>query len=372
MRDVKLHPLIAIKEEQERPTRAFLNSFNYFRGVGIILIVAGHCFGIARWDPNSFGEDVFFSMIKGGTALFVFISGFLFHHVFYSKFNYKKFLTSKFKNVFIPYLFMSFVPIIFTVIGKGTGTESDSYFFTQDKGIWAEYIRPALLYLWTGDAVLAYWYIPFAMVMFALSPIFMAYINSSLTVRNVILFTTLLIPVIIHRPIDDLSVVQSVFYFSPIYLLGIQSSMHREFIYEKFKGREIYIGFSIIALAAIQATFSGTVGNNFRKAPFDITEPDIMVVQKCLICIFFMVFLHRFESANLSILDKIASASFAIFFLHPVVISLFALGPKYWTGPLAGFPSWLVFTTGVVFFCYCIAVFIKKTIPNLSRRLIGW
>ncbi len=358
--------------KNDRPARKeFLNSFNYFRGIAILLIVAGHCFGPANWDPNTLPETTFVNLIKGGTSLFVFISGFLFHHIFYGRFKFKKFLSSKVKNVLTPYLFMSFVPIILAVYFKGRGSQDDFYFFDQSQGIWAEYIKPTLLYIWTGNASPVYWYIPFVMVLFCLSPLFIAYIRLNIKFRMAILALLLVIPVVIHRPEGNLSLFQSIFYFAPVYLLGIACSISKETIYEKLKGKDLYLLIPIVSLAVWQAVSSETVGN-FRKAAFDITEPDLMVIQKCLLCLFFMVFLHRFESANLPALDKIASASFAIYFLHPVIIELFKIPLEALNNPLQGALAWIIWTPMVTVGCYCTAATVKWAVPNLSRRLIGW
>jgi len=67
-----------------------LRSFEYFRAVAIVLIVIGHTYDISGWQIDSFGDRVLANLISGGTSLFVFISGFLFHHVFYPKFVYRK------------------------------------------------------------------------------------------------------------------------------------------------------------------------------------------------------------------------------------------------------------------------------------------
>jgi len=51
-----------------------LVSFDYFRGVAILFIVAGHSYG--PWGINTLPEKILSNLITGGTALFVFISGF--------------------------------------------------------------------------------------------------------------------------------------------------------------------------------------------------------------------------------------------------------------------------------------------------------
>ncbi|MGS0727939.1 acyltransferase family protein, partial [Shewanella sp. 0m-11] len=63
--------------------KAFLNSINHFRGIAIIFIVMAHCYRPAGWQIETFADKAWFNLMMNGTVFFVFISGFLFHHVFY-------------------------------------------------------------------------------------------------------------------------------------------------------------------------------------------------------------------------------------------------------------------------------------------------
>ena len=91
-----------------------LVAFDYFRGVAILFIVAGHSYG--PWVIDSFGERVLANIISGGSTLFVFISGFFFHFVFYEKFNFREFLKKKAKYVFLPYLTLSVIGIVYYML----------------------------------------------------------------------------------------------------------------------------------------------------------------------------------------------------------------------------------------------------------------
>jgi len=85
----------------------FLNSINHFRAIAILAIVAGHCFYLVDASFNTFPERVFCNLLTGGTVLFVFISGFLFHHIFYKRYQFKKFMAGKFKKVLLPYTLLA-------------------------------------------------------------------------------------------------------------------------------------------------------------------------------------------------------------------------------------------------------------------------
>ena len=75
--------------------KKFINSINYFRGLAIVLIVAGHCYDLAYYEPVNNFDSLLFALIKNATVYFVFISGFLYYHIFYHKFDYKKFMLKK-------------------------------------------------------------------------------------------------------------------------------------------------------------------------------------------------------------------------------------------------------------------------------------
>ena len=98
--------------------KKFLNSINYFRGIAIIIIVMAHSYGIAHWNiyrnPSTF-DQFFYSLNLNGSVFFIFISGFLYNHIFYPRFNYKKFMLKKAKFVLVPYLVCSVIPIWYAV-----------------------------------------------------------------------------------------------------------------------------------------------------------------------------------------------------------------------------------------------------------------
>jgi len=153
-----------------------LVSFDYFSWVAILFLVAGHSYG--PWAIDSFSERVLANIISFGTSLFVFISGFFFHHVFYDKFHFRSFIEKKAKYVFIPYLLLSLMGIIYYVFSSSQLPHSN-IFGIKDLHSWTEYIHMIGIYLWTGRIATAYWYIPFILIIFALSPFFIRYIMLS-------------------------------------------------------------------------------------------------------------------------------------------------------------------------------------------------
>lgn len=92
-----------------KPKKEMLNYINVFRGLAILLIIAGHTMQIGL--KGSVINNISFEFWAGGTALFIFISGFLFQHLSY-KFEYKDYLKKKWQNVIIPYIVTAIPGII--------------------------------------------------------------------------------------------------------------------------------------------------------------------------------------------------------------------------------------------------------------------
>ncbi|CAN4273224.1 Acyltransferase 3 [Methylophilaceae bacterium] len=351
----------------------FLNSFNYFRAIAILLIVAVHSYeiaGINIYNLNFF-EKLAVNLISGGTTLFVFISGFLFHHIFLSKFSYLKFIKSKFQNVFVPYFFLTLPYIFVNLLGYG----NSKFFDPTHVGILDKYIYPILKYYLSG-ATMAYWYIPFIMVMFLLSPLHVAFARTKTKIQIIVLIILLFISSIVQRPIETIYVLHNVIYFFPVYLIGIFCSINREKIYQLFANKEFVILIVVCFLATLNA-WNGNIGNT-PKDFFVYSGFDIVLFQKLLLSLFFMVFLHRFEKVQVRFLEYIAAVSFSIFFLHGYLISIFKRYYLYINQDsfnLFNLPAWLNLIFVVFFIASIITVFaisLKKLIPKYSKYLIGY
>lgn len=343
-----------------------LRSVEYFRAIAIVVIVAGHCFGISGWQIDSFADRMLANIISGGTSLFVFISGFLFHHVFYPTFDYMIFMKKKVQNVLLPYLFLSIFAIAQALTIRGPFPET--YFGPQQSMI-DQVVRPVLLYLLTGG-VLVYWYIPFIMCIFLLSPLFIRFIHCSAPTRIAITCLFLLVSLFIQRPVNNFLVPQSVVFFTPIYLFGILCSMHREWIYQHLRNRCVILLAGALLLAAVQALLFASCGN-LQKPPFQLQGIDINLIQKLLLCLFFMVFLHKHEALNSKLLRSLASSSFAIYFLHGWFIYLVSLFQWSYSA-INGIHLLPLLSAAVIGASYFLSSQIKAMFPRHSRMLIGW
>jgi len=351
----------------------YINSINYFRGIAIIFIVFGHCFGVADFIYTSIAGKTILNLTRGGTSFFVFISGFLFHHIFYEKFKFKPFLTKKIKFVLLPYLILATIPIAYLLLRIGIS------FMYSSSSVILQYETllsfPILKHYFTGvdTGFKGYWYIPFIMVVFAISPIYIRFIKLSLKTQILVALFLLICAVLIHRGTytSPLSVFQNVFFYTPVYLFGILASEKKDIIFTRFTGKEFYILLVLISISSIQA-YLGILGN-YTKDPFTFGGIDLMLIQKLLFCFFFMIFLNRFENHKFRILEIIAANSFGIYFLHGIIIWVIEMVKSklnfYFTSN-----SFLIYcmVSFLVFFLSLVATLsIKRILPKYSRYLVG-
>jgi surface polysaccharide O-acyltransferase-like enzyme len=348
-----------------------LIAFDYFRGIAIIFIVAGHSYG--AWQINSFAERVLANLIGGGTTLFVFISGFFFHYIFYQNFHYKTFMAKKLKNVFLPYLLFSLSGIAYYSFS------SEPFPYAWMLGIEnvessVDTIRMIAIYLWTGRLAHAYWYIPFILIVFAMSPLFIQYIKLSRASRIGVFLLFLITAMFIQRPVENISPIHSVLYFTPIYMLGIICSIDRDSVIEFIQGRSVALGLIVLLLATLQAVFFEGYGNTHKASIFSYGGVDIILIQKIALCFFLLSILQRFEQHHIPALKLLASSSFAIFFIHPWLLKIFSdNGLLTFIGKYL--PDIVVFFITVplaVISSVLIAYLVKLLLKDKSRYVTGW
>jgi hypothetical protein len=349
----------------------FLNSFNHFRALAILSIVMGHTYLYVGMKFDTYPEYVVMNLILGGTSLFVFISGFLFHHVFYKKYQFNTFVLGKFKNVAVPYILLGVMPIFLQILYKSDAF--DGYFAPTSDGLWGAYIIPYIKYYWTGRFLIGYWYIPFILVTFLLSPLHVKFIRMPPKLQVALIGILSVVSVLMHRPEDNLFVFQSVLYFTPIYLLGIFCSVYKEQVLAFFQNKVLLL-FSIVLFFALVEAYQGEVGS-YHKAPLPNGYIDYMFIQKMCMCFLLMTIFARLESWKNKLVEYSASTSFTIFFLHPLVMTCCNVLTSKYLGFSLYLDSWLVYilyTVFILLMCIAIAKTVKYLIPNQSRYLIGY
>lgn len=344
-----------------------LSSFVYFRTFAIIIIVAGHCYGLAlfaRDDPASIFAG---NLITGGTTFFVFISGYLFHHVFYPRFNYRSFLEGKARNLLVPYILLSTVALF---VKLGSYPDQQIVRHSLELGL-LDWVRIWLSILARGSAAVGYWYIPFIVLTFLISPLHVAFVQLSAKSQFGILALSLLVAVIVQKPIDGTFPLQSVLTFSPAYLLGIFLSVHRDRALAILRRLDVFVFVAGFGMAALQTAIGHS--GNYHSTFFTYNGIDLMLLQKLLLSLAFFSFFERLASRGAvpRLVNLIAQASFAVYFLHPAAI---AAAKRSGLFPPTGLPALdlVLATLLVVAACVGAALIIKAIAGKRSRYLIGY
>jgi probable poly-beta-1,6-N-acetyl-D-glucosamine export protein len=302
----------------DRPEK--IEYLDHFRAVAIILIISGHTYPIAFVeDPRLAVQplNVVLALITGGTAYFVFISGFLYRHVFYGRVNYQKFMTNKFRNVVLPYLLLG------TPLALAAAHLSPWEVVVQRFG---EPLPPSLFsdvvfFLTTGRMITAYWYIPFIVIVFALSPLFDVLIRARLGLQVAVLVLLIVLASLVHRSIFNADPIQNLFYFLHYYVAGMICAQQRV-AFTTFIARPAVValaGLALVGVAVVQAYVLQDPGN-VAHTPF-VARIDLMIVQKYVGIVVFCGLLHLVGRHARSTLTFVASISFGLFFLHPIVIT---------------------------------------------------
>lgn len=339
--------------------------FDYFRAFAILFIILGHCYN--AWQVDQLWESTVVNIISGNTALFVFISGFFFHHVYFPKYNYWSFIKNKTNVVFIPYLILSLLFMAW-------------YYFIHGEIVMSkvlhEYVSPELnstgliiANLLTGRTLWAYWYIPFAMLLFLLSPVFIRFTALKRPAKILITTSLFILSMTVQRPSWEINPFHSLIYYTPYYLLGIIYSIERIRINQWIEGKVILLLF-ITALVAIGMHLLGQTNNIGKASILMWNGMDYMIIQKLSLIVFMLAFTFALQQYDIPFLKVTADMSFALYFLHQWALSFMrSLGLLDFEHDFAG--VLLIFSLALAF-SYLLAYLIKIILKKKSRYVIGW
>ena len=355
----------------------YLNNINYFRGIAIIFIVFGHSFTLGIWqfyDNTSFLAKLINFIAPGGTTFFVFISGYLLHHIYYKKLQLRNFLLKKLKYVVVPFLLFSSLDIIYYL----TRLSMEYFVSTSRYEIFLEKIKSfdliKIYLLGYSEIPIGLWYVPFIMVVFSLSKLYLKFAGINYKTQMWLISVLIILSSIIHRAPNThiMSIFQNVLYFSPVYLLGIFISANQKIVYSKMIGREFYL----LAIALVLTIFQIQIGKleDIRGLnTISIKNIDFMIFQKSLLAIFFLFYLMRFVNKKMRLIDLLASNSFGIFFIHGIYIWFFNAIIIKLHKPLTSNSIFvfIIYATFVLILSLLTTILIKIFFPKKSKYIIG-
>ena len=298
---------------ETKPKKSFLNYINVFRGLAILLIVMGHVMQFG--NPKSLLHIVNCEIICGGTALFIFISGFLFQHLS-SKFEYKNYLSKKWTNVILPY-FITAIPGLFFCF------YCPELYKNSFEGMNAFLQVPTLLSIGRVHNVPT-WFIPMIVLFFLCSWVLLKLEKKNILYKLLPLF--FIITIFLTRSDIEyenligldyfdkyILYVKYIFvgfiHFFSLYVFGMFCSSKKEII-DKFYDKRylLWLLMIITSLADIYTSYKGIYSN--------------FTISKTFLIMLLLGYLKHYDEFILShnktnkTLDFIAKYSFGLFFIH--------------------------------------------------------
>lgn len=363
---------------QPKP-REHIAYIEYFRAVAILLIIAGHTYAVS-WthfvdeDPQTRVTwlNVIPALITGGTAYFVFISGFLYRQVFYGRVAYGAFMRKKALYVGLPYLVLA-TPLALAEIWLGPFSVTA---VKEGVAYPHSYFVDFIVLFSTGRMVTAYWYIPFIFLVFLASPLFDRFIELSKGWRAAVLAGSIAIAFWVVRPIDNLNPIQCFLYFANFYMFGILFCEYRKPIIDFIRRPIVIAGLAvaILAIASVQAMIMHFPGN-LERYPSDglgFVGFDAMLVQKYIGILLFCGLLTHVGGWLKGPLSFIADISFGLFFVHGIVIAVLMRLPAP-LSPHVGEPitDLAIYSVLVISLSVVVVVIAKYITGKYSRYIIG-
>jgi len=336
----------------------FITSFHHFRGFAILIIIAAHVHVGSIESDN----PIFTNLVSGSTALFVFISGYLFQYLQKNKFNYPLYLNRKFKYVILPYLICS-IPAIIDIAISG-----NFHPLFGDVGV----LEGSMLNILTGRHVTAYWYIPFAFLLFISAPIIVIFSQLNSKKQLLILSALSVLAIFAHRPIGGLNPFHSFIYYIPFYLFGIYSVVNKALIKKIGRFNLLFLLIALL-LAYFQSSIMGIVGSS-HKDLFTFSGVDVMYIQKMSLLLFIITSLPHLEHINAKPLSFFANISFSLYFIHGyvlVLLSKISINSILLNHGLSDVTATLIKYTLVVIISSMLSVIIIKVLGDKSRYVIG-
>ena len=362
-----------------KPARERIAYIEYFRAVAILLIVCGHSYAVS-WthfvdeDPQARVTwlNVIPALITGGTAYFVFISGYLYRQVFYGRTSYGAFMQKKALYVGLPYLILA-TPLAIAEMSLGhfsVTAVKDGVAYS------ASYFVDFIVLFSTGRMVTAYWYIPFIFLVFLATPLFDRFIELSRGRRAAVLALSVGVALWVVRPSDNLNPVQCFFYFANFYLFGILFCEYRKPAMAVLTRPAVIaaLGVLLLAIGLSQALVLQDPGN-LERFPGQGWGPvgfDVMLFQKYVgIALLCGVLAHTAGWLQRP-LSFVADHSFGLFFTHGIVLAVLMRLPEP-LSPHIGVPmaDLALYSAVVIAVSLAIVVLVKQATGRYSRYIIG-
>ena len=290
-----------------------LNYINVFRGLAILLIIMGHTMQFG--EAKSLAHIVNCEIICGGTALFIFISGFLFQHLS-AKYEFKNYMSKKWTNVIMPYLIVSIPGIILCLLCPVSYKNSFA-------GLDALIQIPLHITIGRVHNVPT-WFIPMIIIFFLFSWLFLKLEKKGILYKllPVLFLITILVPRGVAEyestiGLDYLTkywvyvryILLNFVHFLALYVFGMYCSANKNII-DKFYDKRFLLWILMIGLSVLDI---------YAQYKYQYSN---FTISKIFLTMLVLAYLKHYDDFILShkktnaTLDFIAKYSFGLFFVH--------------------------------------------------------
>lgn len=340
----------------ETSSATFLRSIHVFRAVAIVLIVGAHVLPVVEW-PDTLTRRLVAGFTNESSTYFMFISGFLFHHLS-GRFAYRAYFGTKFRNVVLPYILLSLPAIVMFV------------FVSQRPGLWPGFYdmpkwEQVLAFIVTGKHLAPMWFIPM-MVLFYLSAPLFVWIDR----RQPVLYLAI-IPLLVYATTTGrgghYGPLNMYVYFLPVYLLGMWVSRNFTLVMAWSRKWIWPLGIAVLAFY-VMYVLKVQAGFTLQTVLKPLSIPLALVA--------FDYWVERVPAR----IDYLADISFGIYFVHAyfiaaskLVISTLADVPTSATEVLlpGGLPMFLLVMCVVMLFSAVSIRIVQGVFGRRSRMLVG-
>jgi peptidoglycan/LPS O-acetylase OafA/YrhL len=333
----------------------YLKYINLFRAIATLFVVFNHCIHGLQWGSGYDNLEMSRLMkivFSNGAFFFVFIAGFIFQHLLY-KFDYGKYLKTRFLLVILPYLIIS-IPAVFAwtfLFEKSAfGVPRDLY----QQPWW--YISG--YYFATGQHMAPLWFIPMITMFYVLSPLF------KLLDRFPVVYLSIpLLMWISYVYPRTWSPAWQFVHFFPVYIIGMWASHYKDQVL-RWAYRLRYLLF---------AAFLGFVAYELLMTRY--VQSYFNYMNKLCLSFLIIALLSHYSENPYKWLTWFAVINFSVFFLHTYANAglkiIFTGGPAQ-SLPVVGNPAYqVVYFSVVVGISIAATLLVKKITGKYSKNLIG-
>lgn len=311
---------------------AFDYPTHHFRALAILAVMACHFCAMTNHDEVN---RVFFT---AATHFFLFISGYLCQFLHTKKPQAPlEYYRKKVVNVLSPY-------VLFTLALTYTTTSASTSIVHN---------------LFYGSAQAPYWYIPFVMTLFLISPLLCRLARLPMLALLGVTFVASIIFPERQFPLTWAwpAVAHLYVYFVPYYLLGFVYAREKAFI------DSVIAKFRFVIIACALALYLLII-----RYPFSTHLDFAISLQRLMMIGVALYVLNKFKSLRSPFLDRLATTSFTLYFMHDIYFhGALKLLPKAYRN---GYTESVVFVLAVLSLVY-IADFLRLKLGKYSRPLIG-